>query len=512
MKTIGLLILWISLSPSLFSLHAQEQDFLTGVLMDLKTKEPLAFATIRVQGKAIGVISNQDGGFKVPLSFKDEGTVLEISSMGYETKEVPLSTLKTDIINVILVQAAILKLQETVVTAKKKRLSARKIIKIAIGRIPQNYPNDAFSLLGYYRDYQLKEKEYINLNEAIVQVFDPGFKSEDYLQTQYGILSYSSNKAFKIDSFAARPYDYEKRDKVIPDAKLVSDYGGNELVILSIHDAIRNYNIRTYSYVYQLATDFIKEHRFPKLETTSYNGLEVYKISMRKNRFPFQVTGYIYIDKDSFAIRKLDYRVNKEGTLLYEILVEYSSIQNKMYLNYISFHNKFAIRRPAAFRMEKVVLDRENGYLKVMFNKAPVNFDDLKRNDIRFYVKGRPLLIDKIFQTTEDELLLILSSTKNQKALRRTLFSDVPAGGQIKLFLDIKKLKDADGNLLNERQIEELDQFREFFTQKVMPRGEIPLENLMVKRIPLYDAAQPLFKEGKHGAFWKNSPLKTVQK
>ena len=61
----------VFLTPS--SLYSQDENFIRGKLLDKKTGEPIVFATIRVKDKALGVISNKDGGFKVPLEFQYQG-------------------------------------------------------------------------------------------------------------------------------------------------------------------------------------------------------------------------------------------------------------------------------------------------------------------------------------------------------------------------------------------------------------------------------------------------------
>ncbi|GMN07355.1 hypothetical protein MTsPCn5_27440 [Croceitalea sp. MTPC5] len=502
-----------------------KDEFINGVLLDSKTNEPVVFATIRVEDKALGVISNQDGGFRVPTTFQLEGTILEISSMGYETKRIPFSVLTTGGINTILMTAAVFELNETTVTAKAKRLTARKIIKYALERIPDNYPQDPFSIIGYYRDYQLKQREYVNLNEAIVQVYDVGFQSDDYQQISYGLFSYTKNKKFEIDSFAAKPYDYISQDKFIPDAALISDYGGNELVILHIHDAIRNHNVPAYSFVGKMTEDFIGQHRFSKVETTAYNGEEVYKIGIRKSPFPFQVRGFIYIDKNDYAIRRLDYAVYKKhvGTegnfsekirdrkvLLYEISVEYADIEQKMYLNYISFHNKFVIRRPAKFKIEKLILDKVNGLLEVQLNKPAKNYDELKLKDIELRFKGQQIQFRRIVSAAGKSLTLKLSDGASQVALRNQLFSNTEKGVREKPFLQISTLIDEENNLLDERKLERLDQFREFFTQQVANEGIAFKDSLMLKTRPLYDTRQPMYPKKKRFDFWMNTPLKNV--
>ncbi|WP_339339936.1 carboxypeptidase-like regulatory domain-containing protein [Croceitalea sp. MTPC6] len=513
--------------------YSQSDEFITGKLLDAKTKEPIVFATVRIQGKALGVISNLDGGFKIPIEFQLEGTVLEISSMGYETKNIQISTLKKNGINTILIKSAVLELQETIVTAKakrSKRLSARKIIKYALERIPDNYPNDPFSLIGYYRDYQLQKKEYINLNEAIVQVFDMGFQSDDYTNTQYGLFSYEKNKDFKVDSLAAKPYDYVTKDKFIPDASLISDYGGNELMILHIHDAIRNHDIKTYSFVNKLTEDFLKGHLFSSVEKTSYGNKAVYKIGIKKMMPPFQVVGTIYIDKSNYAIRKLDYAVYKKNSdssfenkrdfynstekeLLIEILVEYTDIKDKMYLNYISFHNKFRIRRPALFRIKKGLFDKANGLLEIELNKPAKNYDELKLSDFSLTFKGKEIRVQRIIKAVGNKITVKLSSKPGQIELISQLLSNDRDLEKEKLFMRIKNLIDEDFNLLDERKLESFDQFREFFTQKVIKdfNNDFSKEDLMYKTIPLYDSSQPIYKKNDNVDYWMNTPLKTIE-
>lgn len=52
-------------------LTAQDyKDFFYGKLMDSTTTEPVVFATVRLKNMALGVISNNDGSFKIPKVFQ----------------------------------------------------------------------------------------------------------------------------------------------------------------------------------------------------------------------------------------------------------------------------------------------------------------------------------------------------------------------------------------------------------------------------------------------------------
>lgn len=268
-------------------------------------------------------------------------------------------------------------------------------------------------MVGYYRDYQLQSNEYLNLNEAIVQIYDKGFQSDHFEETQYSLLSYEQNSDFKIDSFAAKPYDYRTKDKFVPNVVLLSRYRENELVNLCIHNAIRNFNTETYSFIGVLVEDFTRAHRFSSIQHTSYGNETVYKIGVRKKIFPFVVEGAIYIDTDDYAIRKLDYslyakrsknspypngtlRTKEENELLYEVLVEYSEVNERMFLNYISLHNKFILIRPPVFKINNLFLNKEEGVLEIELNVPGTNYEDLEPADFELRFKGILLPVEKL--------------------------------------------------------------------------------------------------------------------
>jgi hypothetical protein len=231
------------------TLIAQENGFIRGKLLDATTGEPLIFATVRIKGNSIGVITNEDGGFRLPQEFRDKGDTIQISSMGYHKKEIPLIILSSTVINTIQLSPNIFKLEDVVVESNQKRKpSATQIVQYAITNIPENYSEDDFSLVGYYRDYQENKGEYVNLNEAIIEIRDKGFKVRNNFNANFLMYSHVKNMDFKRDPFMAKPYDYNRGDKVIPSATMFNS-GGNEFLTLIIHDAIRNYREKSFSFV-----------------------------------------------------------------------------------------------------------------------------------------------------------------------------------------------------------------------------------------------------------------------
>ena len=155
-------------------------------------------------------------------------------------------------------------LGEVNVVASRKKQSSLAIIRRAIRNIGNNYPDKPFNFISYYRDYQKKDSNYINLNEAIVQTFDDGFSSGSDLN-KYRLLGFRKNTDFPTMNispyYASRNDSYDSPDKTIPNAILGDQYG-NELFVLMTHDALRNFNKRSFSFVETFSKDFIIYHYF----------------------------------------------------------------------------------------------------------------------------------------------------------------------------------------------------------------------------------------------------------
>lgn len=144
----------------------------------------------------------------------------------------PVLTLSLTSLNTISLNPGTLRLSEAVVSAKKKREpTAIKIIRRALVNILQNYPSSNFTTKGYYRDYQMDSLEYLNLNEALLEVYDARFDEIDSATTKSRIYDYVQNKDFRRDTLADDLYNYMDGRKTIDKAYLKA-YGGSEFTIL----------------------------------------------------------------------------------------------------------------------------------------------------------------------------------------------------------------------------------------------------------------------------------------
>ena len=509
-------------------LGAQQNDFFFGKIEDSATGEPVVFANIRIKDRALGVITNVDGSFRIPLRYKDYGDIIEVSSMGYQTKEIPISDFSQEELNIILLDPSAIGLQEAVVKAKdkRKRLSAEQIVQKAIDAIPNNYPTTSFSTIGYYRDYQFNEGKYINLNEGIMAVYDQGIDQPDDASSEIQVFNFELNTGFKQDSMARMAYDYDNYKKIIRKAYLGA-HGGNEFRILRIHDAIRNYNAFSYDYIGTLKNDLIENHTFLRSKDSEADNEVLYGIKFWRRYPNYRAHGEIFISKSDFAIHRLEYTMynnrktnkekkkNKHGhkqKVIFDILTEYRRVNAKMYLNYISFHNSFEVRKPPKFALDSTLVNMPGGYYLLHFNNPvdslsainPKNYDILYQQE-KFKIKKIEVFRDSVRLFGDEEFKNALNNTRGETTAlinkRRTYEVE-------KMFeLVIENVRDIYGNLVNEPDIKEYQQFREFFTQRVKPDSRAPFDGpFMDKEKPLFED-QPMVKPKDYREYWMNTPL-----
>ncbi|WP_157483923.1 hypothetical protein [Maribacter hydrothermalis] len=84
----------------------------------------------------MGVIKNQDGTFKISMTFKTLRKVVEISCLGYECIAFMINDLLDGKSNIFKLRSNTYELQEAVDSANLKKLSAQQIVKIAVNGIP----------------------------------------------------------------------------------------------------------------------------------------------------------------------------------------------------------------------------------------------------------------------------------------------------------------------------------------------------------------------------------------
>ncbi len=463
-------LIWLTNPALIFS---QSTYYIDGKVINSTTSKPVPFATIKLKNNQLGVYANAEGDFKLFRNPEFQNDSLIVTCIGFKRYSIAYKDLSDRMVNKIFLAPVLYGLGEVKVLASRKKLSSVTIITRAIRNIKKNYPDKPYTFISYYRDYQKRDGNYINLNEAIVQTLDNGFSSKSVLN-KYRLLDFRKNIDFpRMD---ITPY-YElvgskaanTSSKIIPNAQL-GDQNGNELFILLVHDALRNFKTRSFSFIENFSEDFILNHNFSEPTKVLDNNLLLYKIIFNAKSLiildSLLVSGAIYIQPKDYSIHKLEYTCSyltkgKGLKKMFNVDIEYgyeNLVDSLMCLKYISFNNIFNVEDNA-----------DTAYFRI-----------LKSTRGKYDAKGPTLILDFSNQIDPE-------SAANKKNYEITVGNvkakiiDIKVSGT-KLFIkvddsnikgiaeryifNVHDIKDINGNILNKKKKIELYQYRELFVQE----------------------------------------------
>jgi hypothetical protein len=496
-------------------LLSQTSGYIVGKVLNSSTSVPVPFATVRLKTNQLGVFANAEGDFKISHNPQFQTDSLIITCIGFKQYSLPFKDLNIKSVNKIYLTPAIYQLGEVKVLAYQRKLGSVTIIGRAIRQIRNNYPRKPFSYISYYRDYQKRDSNYINLNEAIVQTLDKGFSSRSALN-EYRLLDYRKNIDFPR-MYISPYYDtidlpyFNSFNKNIPYAKLGDQYG-NELFILMVHDAIRNYKTRSFSFIDIFSENFLYNHDFSEPAKVFNNNLLLYKINFagkyKLTGDSLIISGAIYIQPKDYSIHKLEYSCSyltkgKEKRDMFNINIEYgyeNSIDSSMYLKYISFNNIFEVQDMADstyFRIKDSYWgpkfwepsDLRKPTLIFDFNNK-IDPESAARKENYKIMVGKK--VAKITDTmVKDKKLIITIKDDNFQDLRDSSW------------VNIKNLKDINGNILNRRKILEFYQYRELFVQEYN-KSLAFTDSCYLKYLPLEQNC--ISKYSGKEIYWMNTP------
>ncbi|MBC2845629.1 carboxypeptidase-like regulatory domain-containing protein [Winogradskyella flava] len=480
-------------------------------VFDAETKQAIPYATIRFEGRNTGLIANIDGDFKIPISYVENKDVILVSCIGYSTKRVALESLKRKGLNIIYLSPKIEDLGQVVIKGnikKQRELSAKQIVKKAIKAIEINYPVDPFSYVAYYRDYQMVDQKYTNLNEGIIEVFDQGFQShkiKDSLNTT-ALYKYGLNTQFSQDTLLSNSIYNQAKD--IRDGTLGSTIN-NELTILNLHNPIRNYSFGSFSYVYTFKKNFVRNHNFFSEGTLFLDDEEFYKIRFSAKNvltdYAYSAYGHLYISKEDFSIHNFDYELYSTSfeKSVFTVNVEYKKHENgKMYLNYISFNNNFYVSKKDVLRIESSKYNKNDNTFVVKFNRAIKLKAIEKRSNVKVYYRDRKLAINKIAMTNPKTIIVHLKEKAYDYLIQQRLDEE-------SLFsIEVRNFEDASGSDLIEDVTIDGYQFRELFVQSVFPNKTVDGDLFFVNKVKSLQEAT--LNNLDVSDYWMNSPLKTT--
>ncbi|GGK24987.1 hypothetical protein GCM10007962_19060 [Yeosuana aromativorans] len=266
--------------------QTQSNNEFKGIVLDSKTRTPLAYADININGTHIGTITNNEGEFllKVPIVYMDKNIVVSI--LGYEKKEINISELKKDN-NKILLDVSLTELSSINVYGAK---NAEALVRATLNRKNENYYNEHAVMTAFYRETIKKRNRNASLSEAIIQI----------------------NK---------QPYYNLKNDEIsLIKSRKSTDYSRLDTLAIKLQggpfSALYTDMVKYPEYIFDINN--LSQYVFSFDTSTQINNRPVYVVNFKQsinNKQPLYY-GKLYIDSETLALTSAVFNLNVEDKQL----------------------------------------------------------------------------------------------------------------------------------------------------------------------------------------------------
>lgn len=361
-KNLNLLLLFL-LSFQL--LQAQNNNNIKGVIYNSSDSTALAYVNVYIKDNPFGTISNEQGEFSFFFNAADALDTVVFSAIGYESQKYGIANLTNKELTIHMHPAIIL-LQEVVITP----LDSKGIIKKALDKIEQNYPQKASILNAYTRQTIKENNKYTRFVEAALEIYNPTYFSDEKKSQKQNLIKLKKSEASLDNTHESLNYKLSTADFV------------NSIFIN-----------QTLSFLDDLTT-----YEFSFIEQVNYNEHLLYKIEFNtiNDKDTSGYKGVIYIDKETYAFVSVQYQYKYNYTrqvkayikkfvqvnykyLDYIFRIDFKKVSNKWYLSYIKKEHNLYI-----YTDDKSIIDiRMKAHNDLLINDIQVdNVSAFKNNGL----------------------------------------------------------------------------------------------------------------------------------
>lgn len=342
-----------------------------GTVKDATTGEPLVFAGIYVIGTRIGTVSNSDGEFiiKIPAHLLDGN--LGISSMGYEFRRVPVSSLKPVRNDFALALNPII-MPEIKVVYQDPAL----IIGKMLASVRANYSTSPVMMTSFYRETIRRNRAYVSVSEAVLDTYKSSYINDLEYDRVRILKGRKSIDKYRLDTLMMKlqggPY-----------TSFFLDVLKNRLdVFPEKFDEVYDYRMGGTVYVNDRPAFIIHFEQKPNIDDPLYKGR-------------------IFVDVDDLALVAIEFNVNEKH-------LEKATSQ-------------FIVKRPAGMN---VALDGVNYIVK--YRKVDDKwFLNYVRNELQLWVRWNRKLFRSNYTITSEMAVTDFSEEGVEKfRLREAVWSD----------------------------------------------------------------------------------------
>ncbi len=280
-----ILLLLSGVNPQWVQADSNDYIVISGIIKDKQSKKKMDCVSISVPGTNIGTVTNADGRFSLKLKETDLPKKLEISHVGYADNSYSLG--RQRLIDQVIWMTPYTNLLDEVIIHPNNPVS---IVMEAIKKIPANYSSQPTMLTGFYREIIQKGRRYINISEAILDIY----------KTRYDE---------SVD---------KDRVQISKGRKLLSQKSGDTLAVkleggptISLYmDIVKNPD-------FLMNLDNLSDYSFRMEESVNIGNCEQYVISFEpKVILPYALYyGKLYIDKGKLSFTRAEINLSMNDKL-----------------------------------------------------------------------------------------------------------------------------------------------------------------------------------------------------
>ncbi|MDR2562797.1 MAG: carboxypeptidase-like regulatory domain-containing protein [Prevotellaceae bacterium] len=168
------LLLLLSISMRSYAEDKDSYYIVSGIVKDKFSRKSLDYANVSLSGSNVGTVTNEDGAFSLKIDKTIKSGEVELSHVGYRNIRITISG--TDILDEIYYLAPELGALNAAIAQSWE--DPRKLIETALRKVDQNYSKRPNLITGFYRETAQKRRAYINLSEAIINIYKTSYSTD----------------------------------------------------------------------------------------------------------------------------------------------------------------------------------------------------------------------------------------------------------------------------------------------------------------------------------------------
>ena len=152
------------------SIRPLQSDYISGVIIDDETDEPLPFAAVAIKNKAKGSVTNSNGEFGLKIPPENLKDTLAVTYLGFVRREIPVRQAIGNNFT-IRMKREFISIPEIII----KTQVPQEIIYKCLAAIPRNYGNTPVMMTGFYREGVMHKQELQVYSEAVLGIYKSAY-------------------------------------------------------------------------------------------------------------------------------------------------------------------------------------------------------------------------------------------------------------------------------------------------------------------------------------------------